>query len=119
MGNPMDPDKYQQAWQAQSSHTRVTVDADLLRKEVQRNQREFRATIFWRDFREVGVALLLLPLDFYLGFHLALPWTWWLSVPAAVWVAGFILVDRMRHTQKPSEPGDPLLKIATESLIPL
>ena len=26
----MDPDKYQQAWQAQSSQTRVTVDANLL-----------------------------------------------------------------------------------------
>ena len=43
----MDPDKYQQAWQAHSSQTRVTVDADLLLKEVQRDQREFRATIFW------------------------------------------------------------------------
>ena len=50
----MNPDKYQQAWQAQSSQTRVTVDADLLLKEVQRIQRTFRAMIFWRDFREVG-----------------------------------------------------------------
>ncbi len=25
----MEPDKYQQAWQAQSSQTRVTVDADF------------------------------------------------------------------------------------------
>ena len=63
----MDPDKYQQAWQAHSSQTRVTVDADLLLKEVQRNQRNFRATIFWRDVREVGVGLLMLPLWFYLG----------------------------------------------------
>ena len=53
----MEPDKYQQAWQAHSSQTRVTVDADLLLKEVQRSQRNFRAMIFWRDFREVGVAL--------------------------------------------------------------
>ena len=65
----MEPDKYQQAWQAHSSQTRVTVDADLLLKEVQRSQRNFRAMIFWRDFREVGVALLMLPLWFYLGIH--------------------------------------------------
>ena len=32
----MEPDKYQQAWQAHSSQTRVTIDADLLLKEVQR-----------------------------------------------------------------------------------
>ena len=63
----MEPDKYQQAWQAHSSQTRVTVDADLLLKEVQRTQRNFRATIFCRDFREVGVALLLMPLWFYMG----------------------------------------------------
>ena len=50
----MDPDKYQQAWQAQSSQARVTVDANLLLKEVQRSQRNFRAMIFWRDFREVA-----------------------------------------------------------------
>ncbi len=63
----MEPDKYQQAWQAHASQTRVTVDADALRKEVQRNQREFRATIFRRDVVEVGVGLLLIPLWFYLG----------------------------------------------------
>ena len=37
----MDPDKYQQAWQAHSSQTRVTVDADLLLKEVQRSPTRF------------------------------------------------------------------------------
>ena len=57
----MDPDNLQQAWQAQSSQTRVTIDADLLLKEVQRNQRDFRATIFRRDVIEVGVGLLMLP----------------------------------------------------------
>ena len=48
----MDPDKYQQAWRAQSSQARVKVDASLLVKEVRRSQQEFRAMIFWRDFRE-------------------------------------------------------------------
>jgi len=49
----MEPDKYQQAWQARTSQVRVTIDADLLLKEVQRNQRDFRATIFRRDVVEV------------------------------------------------------------------
>ena len=37
-------------------------------------------------------------------------------MPAIIWVAGFILVDRMRHQQKPSEPGEPLLESVKDSL---
>ena len=113
----MDPDKYQQAWRTESSQTRVTVDANLLLKEVQRNQREFRATILRRDMIEIGVGLLLLPVWFYIGATSAQPWSWYLTVPAIIWVIGFFLVDRMRHPQKPSEPDEPLLQCVTNSLI--
>jgi|SRR5579872_1126019 len=115
----MEPDKYQQAWQAHASQTRVTVDADLLRKEVQRNQRQFRATIFLRDYREIGVALLLLPVWFYLGDRWSSPWTWYLTVPVLVWMAGFMLVYRMRHKQKPGKPDEPLLQCVERSLTEL
>jgi CubicO group peptidase (beta-lactamase class C family) len=115
----MEPDKYQQAWRAQSSQTRVTIDANLLLKVVQRNQRDFRATILRRDVIEVGVGLLLLPYWIYQGLTSSLPWTWWLGVPAIIWVVGFFLVDRMRHPQTPSEPGEPLAKTATNSLTQL
>src|SRR5436190_11290982 len=112
----LEPDNYQQAWRAQSSQTRVTVDADSLLKEVQRSQGHFQAMIFWRDFREVGVALVMLPLWFYMGITLSLPWTWYLTVPALVWVVGFLLVDRMRHKQKRIGPGETLLASVKESL---
>lgn len=112
----MDPDKYQQAWQAHASQTRVTIDAELLLKEVQRNQRKFRATIFWRDCREIGIALLLLPVWLYLGIMFPLPWTWYLTVPVIVWMAGFMLVYRMRHKQKPSKPDEPLLHCVERSV---
>lgn len=114
--SPMEPDKYQQAWQADSSQTRVTIDADLLLKEVQRNQRDFRATIFRRDAFEVGVGLLMLPLWFFLGFTFSEPWTWYLTVPALIWVVGFFLVDRKRRPQKCVGPGDTLLESVKESL---
>ena len=112
----MDPDNYQQAWQAEATQTRVTVDADLLLKEVQRNQRDFRATILRRDIIEVGVGLLMLPYWIYQGLTSSLPWTWWLGVPAIIWVVGFFLVDRMRHPQTPSDPGEPLLTCVKNSL---
>jgi len=116
MGQPVEPDKYQQAWQAHTSATRVTVDADLLLKEVQRKQRDFRTVIFYRDFREVVVALVLIPVWFYLGLRMSLPWTWWLGVPACVWMAGFMLVYRKRHVPKRSEPDEPLLACVKTSL---
>jgi CubicO group peptidase (beta-lactamase class C family) len=114
---PMEPDKYQQAWRAQSSQARVKVDASLLVKEVRRSQQEFRAMIFLRDFSEVGVALLMVPLWFFQGYMFSLPWSFYLSVPALIWVAGFILVVRKRHPRKPTEPSEPLLASVKGSLI--
>src|SRR6516162_3394763 len=105
----MDPDDLQQAWQTQSHHARVTIQADLLLKEVQCNQRSFRALIFWRDCREVVVALVLIPVWFYLGSRISLPWTWYLAVPASLWVIAYFLVDRMRHKPKCIGPGETLL----------
>jgi hypothetical protein len=112
----MNPDNFQQAWQAQPSQTRLTIDAELLLKEVRRNQRQFTATIFWRDVREVGLAVLMVPLWLYLGVKLSLPWTWYLTVPALVWIAGFMLTDRMRHKRQPPEPGEPLRQRVESSL---
>ena len=37
-------------------------------------------------------------------------------MPAITWVIGFILVDRIRHKQQPSEPGEPLLDCVKVSL---
>ena len=112
----MNPDDFQQAWQTQTSQTRLTIDAELLLKEVRRNQRYFTAMIFWRDVREVGTALLLVPLLLYLGFKSSSPWTWYLMVAALVWIAGYMLADRMRHKRRPPEPGEPLRQSVESSL---
>jgi hypothetical protein len=104
----MNPDNFKETWQTQTSQTRLTIDADLLLKEVQRNQRLFTATIFWRDVREVGIALLLVPVWIYLGTRSSQPWTWYLTVPALLWIAGFMLVDRVDHKRRPPELGEAL-----------
>jgi hypothetical protein len=112
----MNPDNFQEAWRAQSSHNRLSIDPDLLLQEVQRNQRQFAATIFWRDVREVGIALLMIPVWLFLGARLSLPWAWYLTVPALVWIAGFMLADRMRHKRRPPELGEPLRRHVEISL---
>ncbi len=112
----MAPDDYQQAWRSQTVQTNVTINADELWKEVKSSQQNFQSMIFGRDLVEVGIGLLMLPLWFYWGISDGLPWTWYLTVPAIVWVVGFILIDRKRHPRQPSEPGATLLQCVQDSL---
>ena len=112
----MNPDNFKQAWQTQTSQTRLTIDAELLLKELRRSQRYFAATILWRDVREVGTSLLMVPVWLYLGVKYSLPWTWYLTVPALLWIAGYMLADRMRHKRQPPEPGEPLRQRVESSL---
>ena len=112
----MNPDNLKEAWRAQTSQTRLIIHADLLLNEVRRNERSFKAMIFWRDVREIGIALVMVPVWFYLGATHALPWTWYAMVPAMLWIAGFMLVDRRRHKQHPPEAGEPLGQRVASSL---
>lgn len=112
----MDPEILKQSWNTQSSITRLTIDAELLLNEVRRNQRQFTAIIFWRDVREVGTGLVMVPVWIYMGVKLALPWTWYLTVPVLAWIAGFMLVDRIRHKRQPPEPSETLRQRVESSL---
>ena len=106
----MAPDEFQQAWQAQASQTRVTIDADLLRQEVRRDQQAFRTMILYRDYGEVGVALLLIPIRFVLGAVTKSPLPWYLALPVLDWMPGFILVDLRRHRAGSGVPALPRLQ---------
>jgi CubicO group peptidase (beta-lactamase class C family) len=112
----MNPDELKQAWQALASRQRLTIDADVLLKEVRHNERNFRQLVLWRDVREVGAALVMVPVWIYLGARLPLPWTWYLCVPALLWIAGFMLVDRMRQQRRQPRPGNPLRECVASSL---
>ncbi|MEZ6144079.1 MAG: hypothetical protein R3B91_01340 [Planctomycetaceae bacterium] len=110
------PDSFQQAWKAQSTQTRITIDADLLATEVLRSQHGFQAMILKRDLGEVVTAIVMLPIWFLLGIGLSLPWTWYLTVFSFVWVAAFTVVDRKRHPQSPCEPEQTLRVNVQQSL---
>jgi hypothetical protein len=112
----MNPDDFKRAWQAQTSQTRLKMDPALLLEKLQRDDRSFSSTIFWRDFREVGVSLLMVPLWIYLGVSNSYHWTWFLMVPTMLWVAGFMLVDRIWHRRQPSEAGESLRWSVARSL---
>jgi hypothetical protein len=110
----MNPDDLKQTWRKQKSH--LAIEPELLLQELRRNEQQFAATIFCRDVREIVVALILLPVWVFMGVSLSSPWTWYLAMPGIVWVAGFLVVDRMRHKPGAPQPGEPLRECAGRSL---
>lgn len=103
----------QKAWQAQDTAAQLTVSSDVLLKEVRRNQQQFRATIFWRDAREVGVAVLLFLYFTHRGWHNH-DWTDGLVGVACLGIAVFMIVDRLiQHRKRPAANNS--LKSCAES----
>ena len=109
----MDPDPFQEAWQSQDQ---PAIDADQLVREFRGGQERFAAMIFWRDVREVGVCLLLLPVWVGMGVGIGLPWTWYLVMPGIVWIAAFMTADRIIQRRRRSLPGAPLIRGVESSL---
>jgi CubicO group peptidase (beta-lactamase class C family) len=91
----------QKAWQLQDASAKVTINTGALMKEVRRNQRQFRGTIFWRDVREVSVAAFLTWLFLHWGIcdH---DWSLCLVASGCFFVGAFIVVDRLiQHQRRP------------------
>ena len=114
--SPTEPDNFQQAWQAQSSQTKVSIDADVLLQVVQRYQQSFRAVVQSSDYWGIGIAILMIPVWFYMGVSDSVPWTWYLTVPVLVWWVVFPIMYRIRHPLKPAQPDEPLVHCVERSL---
>src|SRR5262249_32114595 len=76
---------------------------------------QFRATIFFRDVREVGVAGLLIPVFIFMGWWLH-NWTNYLVAAACLVVGGYILLDRWRRRKNSPELSGTLKKCVATSL---
>lgn len=108
----MNFEDFQKAWQAQDAAAKVTIDADVLLKEVRRNQQSFRRTIFWRDVREIGVAAVMVP--YFIAGGLKLSWTLHLCAFGCFVVGAYMLIDRWR--QKKTDLQGSLKDCAATSL---
>jgi Na+/proline symporter len=106
----------QKTWQSQDASAKVTINADVLLKEVRRNQRQFWATIFWRDLREVGVAFLLTLFFLHQGMRHH-DWTDHLLAFAGFGVGTFMVVDRLLQRRKQPVANDSLKSCIESSLL--
>lgn len=113
----MEFEELQTQWQEQESGAQVKVDREALSKLIQRNQRSFEGTIFRRDCIEIAVALGLIPFWIWSGVVGNLPWTWYLVIPGALWVAGFLYFDRRVRKRKAPRPGSSLREYAMHAKV--
>jgi hypothetical protein len=107
-------DELQQTWQSQQ-RVRLAIDPNVLLAELRRNQRSFKTTIFWRDFREVAAALVVVVV-FTIGGLGERGWPWLVIAASGVFVGGFILVDRFRRRGRSAAFGDSLVGCVEASL---
>jgi len=107
-------DDLQKTWQSQPT-ARIDAAPEALLHEVRQNQRSFRRIIFWRDFREVFVAVALAIWFVWQGWS-GKGWPWVLLGGMCLWVGGFILMDRFRRRGRAARFGDSLLGCVEASL---
>jgi len=91
----------QKNWQSQPGSFTLTIDSDILLKQVERNKRSFESSIFWRDFREVAVSIIMFIYFAYVGLTEKL-WPMFLLALSCLWIASFMLTDR--RIQKRRQP---------------
>jgi len=96
----------QNYWQKDTAGSKLTIDSDVLIREVKRNREAFESSIFWRDFREVAVSIILAV--FFIHGAMKTNNTWIAGsliflVISILFVAGFFIVDR--HIQKKKRPN--------------
>lgn len=111
----MNPDEVKRIWDAQDNTTRISINPELLLREVRRNEQSFRAKIFWSDVLEVGTAVVMTSIFICWGLA-SNEWPWFVVALSMLWVAAFILIDRVRQRHATRALGESLTACAERSL---
>ena len=111
----MDFDDMQKAWQGQKAPERMTISTDVLLREVRRNELSLRATLIWRDFREVSAAALLAG---WFSFKAVRDHAWpdYICAVLCAGVGVFIIIDRLARKRKQPSFNDTLKSCLESSL---
>jgi predicted Na+-dependent transporter len=122
MGLSMTFDELQKNyWQKDTAGSKLTIDSDMLIREVKRNKEAFESCVFWRDFREVAVAIILVVVFLYTAVkskdNLWVAGSLVIVAIMCLYVAAFFLIDRHLQRKKKPRHTDPLLGCIESSLL--
>lgn len=109
-------DEYQKAWQQQGATGQVTMGREALLKLVRSNHQGMKKMFFGHYSLMVVFGLIYVPLWIWMGVSGDLPWTWYLEIPAFLWVVGFLVANRRVRWQEEPQPGDSVRTSVEHSL---
>ena len=110
-------EELQKTWQEQDSAGRVKIESEALLKMMRRNHQAVEKNYFFGHyFLAIVFGLIYTPLWIWMGISKEHPWTWYLQIPAFLWVAGFMVVNRRAQEQIVPNPGEPLRESVKHSL---
>ena len=87
-------DELQGKWQAHKESATITVDSDMLLKEIKRNKKYFESVVYSRDIREAGVAIAMFLFFGYVGLQDNF-WPLLLLALLVLFIAVFLIADRI------------------------
>jgi len=111
----MNPDELKEAWRTQLTGRQLTLNADVVLRELERSKGHFEATIFWRDVREVGASVLVAAFFLWVGIKHHV-WPLLVLATLCTGTAVFMVVDRVVQRRRRPMFSDPLLACAEGSL---
>jgi hypothetical protein len=107
-------------WQKDTAGSKLTIDSDMLIREVKRNKDAFKSCVFWRDFREVAVSIVMVGVFLHGAFkskdNIWVAGSLVVVAITCLYVAAFFLVDRRLQRKKDPRHTDPLLACIESSL---
>lgn len=110
-------DELQNAWQQQGEKEQITIDSNALLKLVRQNHKALARKHFVQSGAlAVLFGLIYLPIWVWFGITRDLPWSWYLLIPGFLWVAVFLLKNRISQRKKRPQPGNSLRESVSHSL---
>ncbi|MGA2069759.1 MAG: hypothetical protein ABSG97_00270 [Sedimentisphaerales bacterium] len=108
-------------WQKDTAVSKLTIDSDMLIREVKRNKDAFESSVFWRDFREVAVGLIMAGVFLRGAFkpenNIWIAGSLVVTAISMLYVAAFFVIDRHLQRKKEARHTDPLLACVESSLM--
>jgi hypothetical protein len=109
-------------WQKDIACSKLTIDSNLLLREVMRNKKLFESVILSRDIREAAAGIL--GILFCLGFAVfffykglnVVAWVLTISTLFDLWVIAFFIADRIFQRKKSPSRGESLTACLEDSL---
>lgn len=102
-------------WDTENERPAFTLDEEALSRAVVRRAEKFRRQIVWRDWREIGVALILVVVFLWQGISsigkaggevTLLSWSHFITALACAFVAGFIRISAQRQKAREASHAD-------------